>query len=240
MCHHPTRRSMRHLLAAVAGTIALTLVGSPIRASGPPISPPDPSPVGGGPAPVESVPEGYVRLVDDTGLLTIVVPTMWTDVDPVPAEDVNGQPQPWLAASTDIDRFLQSFDASGALFTAFAYDPDPQFLIDQFSLLEGCTEFVVESFDDGRFVGLVQRGVGCGESGEASWTLIVANPIDPTDQSLTAMVQLQSAAPADEEAVRIAQESFATTSDVSSGSEPTGPGSSVPAPTASTASTEPG
>jgi len=186
-------------VAAVVGAVALAMVGSPARASAPPTSPPD------------TAPEGYVRLVDDTGLLTIVVPETWTDVDPVPVEDVDNGPQPWLAASTDIEQFLQTFDASGALITAFAYDPDPQFLIDQFSLLEGCTDFVVEPFDDGRFAGLVQLGIGCGEGGEASWTLIVANPAAPTDQSLTAMVQLQSASPADDEAVRIARESFATT-----------------------------
>ena len=136
---------------------------------------------------------------------------MGSVVDVLDRHRVDIGPQPWLAASTDIDQFLQTFDASGALITAFAYDPDPQFLIDQFSLLEGCTDFVVEPFDDGRFAGLVQLGIGCGEGGEASWTLIVANPAAPTDQSLTAMVQLQSASPADDEAVRIARESFATT-----------------------------
>ena len=32
-----------------------------------------------------TIPDGYVELVDDTGLLTVVVPDTWTEVDTVPA-----------------------------------------------------------------------------------------------------------------------------------------------------------
>lgn len=224
----PTHRLLAPLVVLVPAALAFS--GPATYASAPPTSPPDTEPIDAS-APVESVPAGYVQLIDDTGLLTIVVPEAWSDVDPVPAEDVNGDPQPWLAASTDIDEFLQSFDASGALFTALAYDPDPLFLIDQQGLPEGCAEFVVEPYDDSEFVGLVQLGTGCGENGEASWTLVVANP---ADQSFTAMVQLQSATSADAEAIRVALESFSTTVDTSgppetSGPDTGGPDSSAPA-----------
>lgn len=177
--------------------------------------------------PGESIPAGYVQLVDDTGMLTIVVPDRWTDVDPLPAGDVDGEPQPWLAASTDIETFLQSFDASGALYIAFPFDPDPQFLIDQFGLGEGCSEFVVEPYEDDQFVGLAQVGSGCGADGDGSWTLVVANP---ADQSFTAMVQVQAATAADAEAARIALESFSTTAETSGAAASGMPGSSIPEP----------
>jgi len=186
----------RNWMTAVfsAAAVATLATNGPAVATAPPTSvpagsvPPDdsgPSTIASPSAPstphvpVPSIPEGFVPLVDDTGLLTMAVPETWTDVDPVPAEDVDGQPQPWLAASTDIETFLRSFDASGALFVAFAYDPDPQNLIDQFSLLDGCAEFAVDAYDDGRFNGLVQLGTGCGNDGDASWTLVVANPANP-------------------------------------------------------------
>lgn len=187
--------------------------------------PAEPGPAESGPA--ESIPAGYMQLVDDTGLLTIVVPDRWTDIDPAPAEDVDGEPQPWLAASTGIETFLQTFDASGALYIAFPFDPDPQFLIDQFGLGEGCSEFVVEPYENDRFIGLAQVGSGCGEDGDGSWTLVVANP---ADQSFTAMVQVQATTAADAEAVRIALESFSTTTDTSGASASGISASSVPDP----------
>ena len=102
-------------------------------------------PTGHGPG--RTVPDGYVRLVDDTGFITIAAPSEWADVDTAPAV-VDGNPQAWIAAAPiSIDRFLGTFEESGVLFSALPFDPDPAFLLDQFSITQGCTEFHVEPYE---------------------------------------------------------------------------------------------
>ena len=71
------RRSLR-LLPILILPVAALAVGSAASASTEPPTTPDAS----DPA---ALPEGYVRLVDDTGFLTVVVPETWTTVDTVPS-----------------------------------------------------------------------------------------------------------------------------------------------------------
>ena len=223
-----TRRLTSLLAPALA--LAFTASGSAaVSASAPPTSPPEREPTSGEPTETTSVdtvptelPEGFVWLVDDTGAITVAVPEAWTDVDTAPA-DVDGVPQPWIsAAPSAIDDFLGTPDESGVLFSAVTFDPDPAFLIEQFSLVEGCAEFSVEPYNKRGLVGFTQIGSGCGEGGTGSWQLIIANP---ADQSFTALVQVQTATEADVAAAQVALDSFTTT-----GMPVVTPGSSVPGP----------
>src|SRR5687767_571189 len=91
----PVRRALLGLAPLVA--VPLALVAGTAGAAAPPSSPPPSAPDdttapppgspsdAAPPAAGQTVPEGYVELVDDTGLLTVVVPDTWTDVDTVPA-----------------------------------------------------------------------------------------------------------------------------------------------------------
>lgn len=153
-----------------------------------------------------TVPPGYVQLVDDTGLLTVSVPDTWTDVDTVPAINVDGTAQPWISASPDFEQFQTSFDVPGVVYRALPFASDPASLMTDFALPDGaCTDLEVVPYDDGLFTGEMQIGTSCGAAGTASWVLVVASP---ADRAFTALVQSQAATTADEEAVLTVLDTF--------------------------------
>jgi hypothetical protein len=169
------------MLAAIALSIASAL--SPATTEPPPI------------------PDGYVPLVDATGLLVVAVPESWTEVDPLPAVR-DGVAQPYLAASPDLDVFLTSFDAPGVMYAAFPFVADPTEVLRAHGLAGGCATLEVKTYDDPVFTGIVQVGTDCGAA-HMTWNMVVATP---ADQSFTAVVQVQSAP--DDEATRIVMLTF--------------------------------
>jgi hypothetical protein len=166
-----------------------------------------------------TIPDGYVRLVDDTGAITVVVPETWTEIDTVPTAD-GGAVVPYISASPDFASFQQTFDTPGVVYSALPYRKDARSVIDDFGLTTGCAELRIEPYDDGVFVGFVQLGTGCGPAGTASWYMVAANP---ADSAFTAGVQLQSATAADEEAVEMVLQTFNRT-----GSDPATATSAAP------------
>ena len=220
-----SRRALR-LLPVLALPVAALVVGESASASTPPTGPGDSVP--GGAAPVESLPEGYVRLVDDTGLLTVVVPDTWTEVDTAPDVNEDNTPRPYIFASgVDATTFNDTF-ASGLLYVAVPYEVDPESVITSGGLSAGCESIEVQPYEDPIFTGSVQVGTNCGEGG-GSWNMIVANP---ADHSFTAIVQLQIETPADQTACDGVLASFTYAGDptVPPGMlVPSIPGSSVPA-----------
>jgi hypothetical protein len=183
-----------------------------------------------------TLPPGYVRLVDDTGTITVVVPESWTDVETRPTENAAGVIIPYISASPDYDSFQQTYGTPGVVFAALPYRDDVRSVIDEFGLTTGCEKIRLDPYDDGVFVGLAQVGTTCGTAGTASGVLLAANP---ADQAFTAGVQIQAASAADEEAVLIVLQTFnRVTTDPAPGTAPpdstttnTGvvPGVSVPA-----------
>jgi hypothetical protein len=211
----PVRRALLGLapLAAVPVAFAAGSAGATAPPSLPPPSVPDDStaPPPGGPTDAaepsagQTLPEGYVELVDDTGLLTVVVPETWTDVDTAPAANDDGSARPWISAAPDFAQFQETFDVPGVAYTAFPYEADPQALIDRFTLTDGCESIEIEPYDDGVFTGVVQVGTSCGDRGEATWNMVAASP---ADGSFTALVQLQTATAADQEAFDTVLQTF--------------------------------
>lgn len=145
------------------------------------------------PAPI---PEGYVPLIDSTGVLVIAVPEAWTDIDPEPAVR-DGIAQPYIAASPDLAAFLDSFDAPGAMYAAFPFTAEPLDLVRAHGVSGGCATLEVKTYDDPVFTGVVQVGNDCGTT-HMTWNMVVASP---ADESFTAVVQVQSAP--DDEATQI-------------------------------------
>ena len=210
----PRTRRGRLLLPLLAVPAALFVVGA-ADAGAPP-----------------TIPDGYVELVDDTGLLTVAVPDTWSDVDTVPATNVDGTPQPWISASPDFEQFQTTFDASGVIYRALPFTADPESLVAEMGMPEGaCSDLQVLPYDDGVFAGVFQIGTSCGTAGTASWVLIVA---DPADGAFTAAVQLQTATQDEEEVVSTILQTFNRTS---SGAVPpaSGPPTTVPATTVAAA-----
>ena len=92
------------LSTAVVAVVATTQLAS---ASTPPTVPP------GTELGTPPIPTDIVRLVDDTGTITVEVPSDWNDVDTAPDGSV-----PSIVASSDRDGFLSSFDIAGVKYRA--------------------------------------------------------------------------------------------------------------------------
>jgi len=184
-----SRHALR-LLPVLALPVTALVLGQTTSASAPPTAPDDS-------ASVASLPEGYVRIVDDTGLITVVVPDAWTTVDTAPAGNEDGSVRPYIFASgVDPQAFNDTF-ASGVLYTASPYEADPESVITAGGLTAGCESIEVEPYEDPVFTGFVQVGENCGADG-GTWNMIVASP---ADQSFTATVQVQIETDEDQEAL---------------------------------------
>lgn len=212
------------LAVLVGGPVVALAVGSGASASTAPPSTP------GAEAP-EALPEGYVRLVDDTAMLTVVVPETWTVVDTAPVIGTDGSAGAQIfAATVDGDEFDDTF-ASGMRYFTTTFTPDPEaYFTDGGGLTGGCESIEVQPYEDPIFQGVVQVGTGCGEGG-GTWNMILASP---EDQSFTAVVQLQIETPDEQLAFDAVLASFTYAGDPTVSPEimipsPTVPSSSVPA-----------
>ena len=172
-----------------------------------------------------TIPDGFVELVDDTGVLTVFVPATWTDVDTAPGTTAEGAVQPWISASPDLELLQTTFDVPGVSYTALPFTADLEALMDDYGLPGGCAELEVSPYADGVFTGLFQVGSECGEAGTASWVTVLANP---ADEAFTALVQTQGATPADDEAITTILQTFNYTASGSS-PESSAPSTTVPA-----------
>jgi hypothetical protein len=173
-----------HVGRWLAAASACTLVGvcAPATAGASTTSAPPP------------IPAGYVTLTDDTNQISIMVPPTWTDIQ-TGTVDVGGSTAPAIAASPNVQSFIDSFDTPGVRYIAFPFAPDPNTLIAQFGLQGGCQSISTQPYDDTGFVGVVQVGTGCGTAGQATWNMVAASL---PDHAFTAVVQIQTASPADQ------------------------------------------
>jgi len=179
----------RHTLAAIAALGIVAVPAAPTSAS----------------SADDSLPPGFAYVVDDTGTIVVAVPDSWTDRDTEPAFEDDGTEIPYIEVSPDRASFRESFDTPGITYWAEQYTDDLQGLIDSYGLTGGCRSLTVEPYDDTVFVGLQQIGIECGATGTATWKMIAASP---ADQAFTVGVHLQTAGPADEEAIGWARYTF--------------------------------
>ena len=135
----------------------------------------------------------YVTVTDDSGMLTVSVPSAWADVDGAPL-DLGGVSSPSILASTDNVAFQNNWDVPGVQFVAsealVGYTADE--LLDLAASPE-CTSDGREDYDDGAFVGRFESYANCGGTGAAS--IVVA--AFPADGSYGVLVAVQIATDAD-------------------------------------------
>lgn len=148
-------------------------------------------------------PAGFIRLYDDTGTTTVVVPDSWTDVE-THELDIDGGLRR-IAAAPEIDAFLSDEDAAGVNFFAGRFDPDPAALLSGFERPDSCASSATQPYDDGLRTGLFWLGEGCGPSGQGTWVVLVASSID---QSATFRVHVRAATPTDAAAFDTALQTF--------------------------------
>jgi hypothetical protein len=205
------------IVATVISVAALAVAGQNTSAA-PPADPPVPD-VG------VSIPPDFVALTDDTGTIAVRVPAGWADVETWPGAD-----GPTIAASTDIDGFVDSFDVAGVIYSAWPFADETEMRAEGVSVvtgaLDGCTGHQVLPYDDGVFVGSERVHTGCGSAGLGEYHVIAANP---ADQAYTAVVRIKITGP-DQLPIL---EGILATFDSASGDQVGGP--SAPGTTAATA-----
>lgn len=173
-----------------------------------------PPPVVSQPPPAGTAYESFETVTDDSGTISIDVPTAWVDQRTGPVF-MGSADRPAISASYDFDAFNDSvntysgglYDQAGATATVFSADLDIE---EAFGLLMDnaipwmfdCTPLEREPFDDGLYVGVMQPFMDCADTsstvfsigikrtGEPGWLLI--NIFAPTVADLEAAVRIAS------------------------------------------------
>ena len=134
----------------------------------------------------------YGVVTDDTGAISVEVPTDWAQVD--------GRPQeigPSLVVSPDIQGFLQTFDVPGVfILGSTELGDDPEAILDEFAV-GGCGTSERGDYDDGLYTGRFEYFEGCGNTGSE----LVNIACYPEDRSFAIVVIVQLTDSRDQEAL---------------------------------------
>ena len=151
-------------------------------------------------APVPLIPNGAVSqelliapamsmttVVDETGRLSMSVPSTWTDTTGIADLNDNGSDRPVLAAAPDVNGFNTDWLVPGAVVTAFPFNSDPSALLRNLGFPDQCRDGGVQSFNNGTYSGLMQTWTACGGTS----TRNVQLAISPADQTVTMHIEVQ-------------------------------------------------
>ncbi len=145
----------------------------------------------------------YESVTDDTGEIHVDVPTAWTARITAPI-DKDGVSVPYIAASTDLDGFLNGFSAPGVLFAKMPATADLDAELATYGFSGECTDGGVEDYSDSVFTGKFQVWQDCGGTANDVVTLVAV----PAGGSYLAVIQAQIATDADVDALQQAFDSF--------------------------------
>jgi serine protease Do len=145
----------------------------------------------------------YESVTDDTGQIHVDVPTAWTQRTTAPI-DKDGVSVPYIAASTDLDGFINGFTAPGVLFAKMPASSDLDAELATYGFSGDCTDGGVQDYSDAVFTGKFQVWKDCGGTTTDVVTLVAV----PADGSYLAVIQAQIATDADLDALQEAFDSF--------------------------------
>ena len=131
----------------------------------------------------EVVTSDFVTLTDDTGTISVDVPSSWADVDTAPIGEF-----PQIEATPYRQAYYDTFDVPGVTYRVINFTPDTESLAHNFASPDGCAAEEVQPYDDGVLVGSHLVDSECGSFGTAEYHVIVASP---ADQAFTAVVVVQ-------------------------------------------------
>ena len=100
-------------------------------------------------------------MVDETGQLTVDVPTAWASRDLTPATDDAGNTLPYIAAATDVTAFLNGWDAPGLVLVGLSRTEDIDGTLATYGFAGSCTDGGVSDYSDAVFTGKYQVWLDC-------------------------------------------------------------------------------
>ena len=142
----------------------------------------------------------YQTITDDTGVLTVDVPTDWAETDTAPftLDDATkaGYPwilgdrteAPWIKASPSIADFDNGYSTPGLIFMSLPPQTSLDVTLAVFAPPAGtCTDAGIEDYSDDVYTGRFQTFTDCGGTG----TMYITVAAVPSDDSFTAIVAMQ-------------------------------------------------
>ncbi len=148
----------------------------------------------------------YTTITDDSGLIAIDVPSVWTDVSTTPLTLDDGTQVPVINASPSIADSEVSYGTPSLLYAILGPLPNLDETLASFAPGAGeCTDGGISDYSDDLYSGRYQLWLNCG-GGEAFVVTLVAVP---GDSEYTAIISLQGATEADLEALDQAFATFA-------------------------------
>jgi serine protease Do len=145
----------------------------------------------------------YDTVIDDTNQIQVAVPTAWTAHDTAPF-DKDGVQVPYIAASTDMDGFINGFTAPGVLFAKLPATAGLDAELAHYGFPNDCINGGITDYSDPVFTGKYQLWQNCGGTTNDVVTLVAV----PADTSYLAVIQAQIATDADLDALQHAFDSF--------------------------------
>jgi hypothetical protein len=198
------------LTMATVMSVAALAVSGQFAAAAPPSEPPDSDPG-------VLIPPDFVTLIDDTGTITVDVPSTWTDIDTSPFDGI-----PYIEAMPDREAYID-YDAPGVTYRAWAFTDDTETEVDGGWALS-CANQDVQPYDDGVFVGSHFIYSHCGDFGTAEHHVIIANP---ANGAFTAFLDIQITGPDEQPILQHILDTF----NAASGTSPNIPGGATTPPT---------
>ena len=136
------------------------------------------------PAAPGTIPEGYGLIKDDTGALSVVVPTTWADVDGRPFSTSDGREWASLIATPSAATYPSDWNVAGIEFSGTAVegqlpeDVVKQFLTDLSSPLDqNCDPLkTAQPYTDGLYTGFFSNWNGCGEGDTFGIVVVAQDP----------------------------------------------------------------
>ncbi len=155
----------------------------------------------------------YTYVNDDSGTLSVEVPTDWSDVDGAPITLDDGTTVNQVTATPDVATFQSSFSISGMQMVVFQGSDDADTtldsLTDSIGATSACTSSGRDDYDDGAYQGRIETSEQC-EGGDAVFVAIAASP---PGGEFTIFVSVQILNQADYEALDHVIQSFVVTTE---------------------------
>lgn len=145
---------------------------------------------------------GYTMIQDDSGSISLEVPSEWADVDGAPYTDDGGNEIFDVRAASDLETFMNSWDTPGVIVSAsvdLAQNNNEVTLLDDLvdALSGQCTYVGRSDYEDALYTGAYDVYEDCGGTGA---TYVVVGAV-PEDRSFVVRVQIQANSDADFEAL---------------------------------------
>ncbi|MET0324020.1 MAG: hypothetical protein ABW219_02270, partial [Ilumatobacteraceae bacterium] len=129
----------------------------------------------------------FDRMVDDTGRLSMDVPVEWSERSTSTGRLADGSAAPYLAASPDMEGFLDGYDAPGLTVVVLPGEDDLEAALDSYRFEEDCRADGVRPYVGARMSGELRIYRDCGGTD----TDIITVVGDPAGNSGTVLLLAQ-------------------------------------------------